>query len=774
MRKLHFPVRTIVIAFAAIVSALTSVTMTPQDASAVGTENRGTRNQAEAAARSLCFARLADGTGNGGAYGAIWFTGSAGSYYSMGVTAGAFDTNVQVYIRGSVYGCKLGALNSRYYAICVRPSGVNGFRLSIYGQTPSPAGWNCNGNYPPALYRGQLAASVGNPNPTDGPWDWTTTGNTLTGNLNINGIGAPGTSTTFPIDLFRCMSNNGTNVVSNSCYAQEVLITVIREPAPTPPPTPVTWTVTGTSTIGKSSASMGTAEITAKPGDTVYWAHSLRNNGPSNMNSDVSYSVPKSGFSQPAWQLASPSGSARGNNDTTFVRINNAQPAPNNGFTAYTVQASDVGRTLCQRMSWTPTSTSNGAATETPNRCVKIMASVGVSRDLVMNPPDGSIADDGSEVKATFFATNPSPINVSVKYTAWAWYEKTGGPEAYNSGDDRYFNESTAGWPPGESGAQAYEVLPPASYDREVTVSLKVADITAGGKICAAWRIESLNEFVPTETSGFDVQCVWIGYKPKVQVWGNDIRVGSAPDVAANKSSKVAALLSQKKDETTGAVNYFGSWGEYGILAPDDGTNVSTIRGIASGAMLNNPAGITTPNQSEWSKLTFANDSSVGCVYGCFTTSSGMGVLPDVEGYLDRNGLVLGNVTQTSGTYNISSNIDADPAGVQRIIIADNIRISDSVTEVNAWLIARNSIDTCAKGSEPITISECTGTLRINGPVMARELRLRRVGNVAADKTNAVGEIVNLRGDVYKWAHKTTHDAATYTTTSLRDLAPRY
>ena len=157
---------------------------------------------------------------------------------------------------------------------------------------------------------------------------------------------------------------------------------------------------------------------------------------------------------------------------------------------------------------------------------------------------------------------------------------------------------------------------------------------------------------------------------------------------------------------------------------------------------------------------------------GCFAAPDAMGIIPDVEGYLRSHGLIVDNVTSQSGTYTISADI-SDTPDKPRIIIADNINITANVTEVNAWLIARNAINTCSDAPPRLTINTCTKPLRINGPVMAKTLHLQRVGEGKTDRMS-VGETINLRGDDYIWAYKKTHENAPYKTTGVRELPPRY
>ncbi|MBQ3409909.1 hypothetical protein IJG66_00930 [Candidatus Saccharibacteria bacterium] len=151
----------------------------------------------------------------------------------------------------------------------------------------------------------------------------------------------------------------------------------------------------------------------------------------------------------------------------------------------------------------------------------------------------------------------------------------------------------------------------------------------------------------------------------------------------------------------------------------------------------------------------------------------------------------------------------------QSLIIVDgNIKISENVTRIDSWLIARNgNINTCngykvgqiieenehgdaeyITGSGYLNSQVCKETLIINGPVFAKSLDLVRTagawsgggqdysGNVKnrdyTDPTSngsvAPAEIFNLRADSYLWAYDQAQRYSEAVVTYTRELAPRY
>ena len=145
----------------------------------------------------------------------------------------------------------------------------------------------------------------------------------------------------------------------------------------------------------------------------------------------------------------------------------------------------------------------------------------------------------------------------------------------------------------------------------------------------------------------------------------------------------------------------------------------------------------------------------------------------------------------------------------QVIIIAKNINIKASVTQIDAWLIATGSnptgntldangnINTCSvDGSTNITTGAnptlnstlCKKTLLFNGPVLANKVTLNRTNVQNGQNTSArvstanlnsdfgsatAAEIFNLRPDTYLWAYRQATKYEYASTVYTKELAPR-
>lgn len=301
------------------------------------------------------------------------------------------------------------------------------------------------------------------------------------------------------------------------------------------------------------------------------------------------------------------------------------------------------------------------------------------------------------------------------------------------------------------------------------STSYATSSLHYGDKVCSFLAISPYQTDAPRAWRVSATKCITITKTPRLQVWGGDARVGSK---FVGGGTNVVSLIGANR----------GSWGEYGVLA------AGAVAGFGSGAL--------------WSggSLTFANTPTP--TQGSFTTLAsiaGLGTIPDVKTYLEKagdgenhtktgvtvlpapatiDGYTGNRVYTTSGTVTITGNIINDSTGSslsQMVIIANNILIQPGVRQIDAWLIATGTlgaINTCSAAGNP-TADNCGTQLVINGPVMAKQLLLRRTGGDDANQ-NSPAETVNLRGDAYIWVHKLSELTGTVRTVYTRELAPRY
>ena len=334
-----------------------------------------------------------------------------------------------------------------------------------------------------------------------------------------------------------------------------------------------------------------------------------------------------------------------------------------------------------------------------------------------------------------------------------------------------------------------------------------VGDFAPGTRICYALsaqpRAEDSTQWVYSNPA-----CVTIGKKPKLQIWGGDL-------ISANAVNTGTATKN-----ISGATSTFGSWVEYGIFA------VRTITGTASGSAYAG-AGLANADNCNTSYLSFTNSGSGSCssstVIGNYANSSS---IPDVaasfstsastpffgsndlsiqsqNGVFRVNGAAIslggGNIQKgrwvvinaPNSTVTITGDINYTEGQLlsvadipQVIIIANKIIINSNVTRVDAWLVASGTdgiIETCnvsssyaLTGANRLTSNKCNLPLTVNGPVMAKQLWLRRTGGSGGGLASGEpAEVFNLRPDAYIWANAHAGSNNRVQTVYSTELPPR-
>lgn len=366
------------------------------------------------------------------------------------------------------------------------------------------------------------------------------------------------------------------------------------------------------------------------------------------------------------------------------------------------------------------------------------------------------------------------------------------------------------------NGAGPFTIGDPANHVYTVPV-----DTPYGSQICYALLVDSSTQDPGNPAEA--VRCVTVAKYPTVHILGGDVKVGD---------STFAALVNQNASIQTGSFNVsgraYGSWAEYGLFAPASGKIISSSGGMLSGA---NGADAATVNPVSQNGLTFANVTTYGywAPAGLLTMPTAIASAASANSSVATTQVDVGanvsaasgevrawNITASGGAVNVRGTLPAGSGSVillyngtvningdirlgdstvrslgnnsQIIIVARNITIDPSVSNVDAWLIATPStsvsndgrISTCGAIQTDayytgLTLGgECDTTpLRITGTVVARELQLRRSFAGSGAGSNAMAaETINLRPDAYMWGN-TNGGSVNIETSFVKELPPR-
>ena len=314
-------------------------------------------------------------------------------------------------------------------------------------------------------------------------------------------------------------------------------------------------------------------------------------------------------------------------------------------------------------------------------------------------------------------------------------------------------------------------------------------NLSAGSKFCIAIAISSDRGSHLGSDSAFlsSATCGNVATYPNFRVLGGSV-------------STNGGISTSLTDIIDGERKLYGSWADFAIIANGEVKKMASGASLAGG--LSTSGSISIP--CSFSPLSIANSacptaSAVGSA-GVLGASSLFDTFRAryASDYSDAN---LTVIYRPADTYLISSNIEEDRSAThsgldtlhQTIIIAKNIQISENVSRVDAWLLAEETIDTCAISSDgraivigavaesesatKVSLSStlCQTPLQLNAPLSAQNVLFKRASGAdpAAGTLADAAETVDFSPAAYL-VSDITRQTGDPSTVYLKKLPPRY
>lgn len=557
------------------------------------------------------------------------------------------------------------------------------------------------------------------------------------------------------------------------------------------------WTVTGASQVKRGSSGTyqtgtGSNSTVMKPGDIAYFRHTLT--ASAQMSSATNWSVRQQRLGAVSADSSTTAATGSWQKTTSGSGTNNVRDGGQR-----TIANTDLGGKVCEDVAWQPTSNSVTSQSRSAMACASIPynyeMTTFVNMDGGVEPGASVTVTGGGTVKGRDkgnglgnYSTQTKPLSLfTYTFVIPAGSNPAGDTFDIGSGDICTLMGGKMNIKSGSCGELSGSRKDNLTIDANGTGSVNSAqktipaDSAAGDKFCSVViGTLYLDDTATTNRRVSKPVCTTLGKKPKMQVWDGGIY---APGVRTSTSVLDGKL--------------FGSWTQYEVVSGSSVSGDGSSSGLAGG-FSGGSSGITGP----WSRLTFANTPSLGN-YAMLRSTSDLyrRLAAMVQTEATKTGtnvselaggltLSVGQVKYyySSGDVTIGGDIVAPSGGIsslydvpQVIIVADNIRIAGNVQRVDAWLVAKNMVNTCAEISRAVNLrtNNCNNPLTINGPVIAKDLRAYRTAgadNLATADNPA--EVFDLRVDAFLWimALKKQSDASNsyIKTTYMRDAPVRY
>ncbi|MBR3320195.1 hypothetical protein IKG20_02730 [Candidatus Saccharibacteria bacterium] len=357
-----------------------------------------------------------------------------------------------------------------------------------------------------------------------------------------------------------------------------------------------------------------------------------------------------------------------------------------------------------------------------------------------------------------------------------------------------------------------------SNYKYDYSISVDTGDIIVpndldiGEKYCVAVATDNYQSKPGQQQSAGDfadrsyyishATCSNVAKLPSVQIWS-----GSTQTLGGIKTS-----TSEARD-SSGAYLTFGSWTDFAVIAGGESAKMASGASIAHGisyqdtaSILCNSSPLTIANSKcegngkptalgesgiasdnttidrlearyrpESPEITFVETDTVR--YETFTEkglnplsffSTQPFVVYSSSDLLIKTDIIL----ETNKTY--SSNNAPEVI----IIARGNIKIDESVSRLDAWIVSGGHIDTCTDNANPISLSSsvCTNQLNIKGAILGNRISFRRTyaGNANKETADIPAEIVNFTSNTLLFTAREAEKHQLPETTYLKKLPPRY
>lgn len=473
-----------------------------------------------------------------------------------------------------------------------------------------------------------------------------------------------------------------------------------------------------------------------------------------------------------------------------------------------------AGKTICSKMSYGVSAgdidnvnrynkTTNEACVYVPydfeiTPCVKIDKIRNCSGGDLDIPTNGKVPNDPNDGEEILIPGGGTATSL-IKYKITTWRVPSD-KEGFATQNNKRDNKNSDTCSPTNFYYQDYQGIEKCRIVKEGTGKFnrdtRVADFIpsieegaeAGTRYCAALSIspykmnsnQNQAEQAKQERENLEWRhsapiCIKLVKKPKVQFWGNGVYsrsgvrtslsptkhgvLGSWVEYEALSGMKIKDFRTESSQSTQKlAIDNYSSKGSFG----QGGTSIDSLISNIS---------------SKFPKKNFENANTKIEVYN--DSHKQLGVI-----WADKQTRVIygKNIRISSDIVNADRAVNSDSDFRQIIIIADgDITIDQGVKRVDAWLIARGVVNTCAvngaQNVNDVNMNNCDNQLHIRGGTVSRNLRLWRTAGsdgTIKDTLSNPAEIFNQSADTYLWAQAQSGSEGKIVTTYTKELPVRY
>ncbi len=514
-----------------------------------------------------------------------------------------------------------------------------------------------------------------------------------------------------------------------------------------------------------------TANPTPRPGESVSFAHYVRNSGP--------------GAGTNIWWVAvNPSNGAVTGGAANSGTYTAGQEKNVHNETYVVPVGTPAGTQICRQVGFDPVNGRGGRHGTGSPVCATVRYDYGLTPSVTVQvnggATPGSTAEPGDSITFQYMVTNSGttqsrPTDCTINGATYSGYQGS----------------------PGGLGpvpvADTCNVFP---YNSTTTVATETFTAAENTTVCRSLSVNPSTHVLPGVTATSPVVCAYVANKPYVKAFGGDVAAGggltNAGGACTNNTN--ATIIGWNK-RNAGADAWAGAGTQYAAMALRALNDFATTQ-VAGGAPA--PSGLAFANTG----ITPANQNSgrfgnalgsLPCIPDYYASMPGSATTLSSASPINISSLgtgayrASGNVTLSGGNINANQRtvlfVDGDAyingTGITytgswdtasmplfELVVRGNLFIAPSVTQLDGIYIAQQRTDgtrgyvyTCANTATPFTplaldgslFNRCNSRLRVNGPMVANRIYLLRTAGTLRQSTAGENRAGSSAGEIFTY-----------------------
>lgn len=512
-----------------------------------------------------------------------------------------------------------------------------------------------------------------------------------------------------------------------------------------------------------------TANPTPRPGESVTFAHYVRNNGPT--------ATTPTAISWTTWN--SLTGARTGGPTSSGTYSAGQEKLVRNEVVPVPVDT-PAGTQICRQVGYDPTNGTGGRNGRGPAVCATVRYDYGltpiVNVQINGGATPGSTAEEGDNITFNYIVQNNGSTQSRPTTCVTSGRTYTG------------YEGAPGGLTPVAVGAACNEF----PRNSSTTVASETFPAVANTTVCRQLSVTPSTHATPPVTATSTIVCAYVANKPYVKIFGGDIAAGGGLQSSGGSCSTEDATImgwSKRNDASNAWAGAGSQYAAFAYRALNDFATTQLSGGAAapSGLAFAN-SGITNANRNSgtyggaWGAASCIPDYYASKPDSASSLGTSVNLAPLGTGAYETSGDTTINGTNFGPGKRVSLFVDGDAYITDNIVYAGNwnsgsvplfelvvrgnLFISPNVTQLDGAYIAQQDgggaggyLYTCTNTASPFSAlpldgqlyDRCSSRLTVNGAAIANRIYLLRTIGTLRQSTVNEGRSTSNAGEIFNY-----------------------